>query len=84
MGTGAAKITNKEYPRAGTQIFFKKIACAETAEPRMTVPYTTHVTRFEGGSVEHVDKIDTLKTIHKKKAFQSNVNSPIFRRVSVW
>ena len=43
MGTGAAKITNKEYPRAGTQIFFEKIACAETAEPRMTVPYTTVV-----------------------------------------
>ena len=41
MGTGAAKITNKKYPRAGTQIFFKKIACTETAELRMTVPYTT-------------------------------------------
>ena len=42
VGTGAAKITNKKYPRAGTQIFFEKIACAETAEPRMTVPYTTY------------------------------------------
>ena len=41
VGTGAAKITNKKYPRAGTQIFFEKIACAETAELRMTVPYTT-------------------------------------------
>ena len=31
VGTGAAKITNKKNPRAGTQIFFEKIACAETA-----------------------------------------------------
>ena len=26
----------------GTHIFFEKIACAETAEPRMTVSYTTN------------------------------------------
>ena len=37
------KITNKKYPRASTHIFFfEKIACAETAEPRMMVPYTTY------------------------------------------
>ena len=62
VGTGAAKITNKKYPRAGTQIFFEKIACAETAEPRMTVPYTTvlkSVTHFENilkKSVENCKK----------------------------
>ena len=43
VGTGAAKITNKKYPCAGTQIFFEKIVCAETAEPRMMVPYTTYI-----------------------------------------
>ena len=47
VGTGAAKITNKKYPRAGTQIFFEKIACAETAELRMTVPYTTEILKWK-------------------------------------
>ena len=42
---------NKKYPRVGTQIFFEKIACAETAEPRMMVPYTTEEARLTlGGS----------------------------------
>ena len=40
VGTRAAKITNKNIP-VRVHKFFEKIACAETAEPRMTVSYTT-------------------------------------------
>ena len=43
MGTGAAKITNENIPVRVHTNFFEKIACAETAEPRMTVSYTTLV-----------------------------------------
>ena len=46
MGTGAGKITNKNIPVRVHKFFFEKIACAETAEPRMTVSYTTHMETF--------------------------------------
>ena len=36
------KITNKDIPMRVHNFFLEKIGCAETAEPRMTVFYTTH------------------------------------------
>ena len=37
-----------------TQIFFEKIACAETAELRMMVSYTTNMSSVNGSAMTYI------------------------------
>ena len=69
MGTGAAKITNKNIPVRVHTFFFEKIACAETAEPRMTVSYTTN--KAEGRTSTYI-KVAEVCGVVKQMAPQKS------------
>ena len=63
------KITNKNIPVRVHKFFFEKIACAETAEPRTTVSYTTVM--FSQACVKN--------SVHRVEVYTPLVDTPLGR-----